>query len=157
MGIWSGIKHALNSTLGTDKFKPLNEIIDEQRDLVASDSLFRYIFTGSNTYKPDNESIDIVQFKSNRNGSIRIRFSGMNTTAPTLTIRIINADNSSVVAGVSLNDRMSEYEDFYVDAIIQKGKNYKIQAYASNRPNATIKNLRICANELDISGIELIN
>lgn len=157
MSIWTGIKHALNSTLGTDKFKPLNEIIDEQRDLVASDSLFRYIFTGSNSYTPYNEAIDIVQFKSNRNGSIRIRFSGINTTEPTLTIRIVKADNSSAVASVSLNDRMSEYEDFYTDVLIKKGEVYKIQAYASRRPNATITNLRICANELDISGIEFIN
>lgn len=28
MSVWSGIKHAINSTLGTKNFKPLNELFD---------------------------------------------------------------------------------------------------------------------------------
>ena len=34
--MWAGIKHALNSTLGTSAFKPLNVQIDEQTDLIES-------------------------------------------------------------------------------------------------------------------------
>ena len=43
MGIWAGIKHALNSTLGTADFKPLDklnyEAIKAQRSLYASDEV----------------------------------------------------------------------------------------------------------------------
>jgi len=35
MGIWTEIKHALNSTLGTEKFKPLDKIIEGQKLFVT--------------------------------------------------------------------------------------------------------------------------
>lgn len=40
MSIWTEIKHALNSTLGTDEFKPLNEIVAGNWNLAVSDSLY---------------------------------------------------------------------------------------------------------------------
>ena len=39
MGIWIGIKRALNSTLGTTKFKPLDKILKDSMYLVASDTV----------------------------------------------------------------------------------------------------------------------
>lgn len=54
MGIWTGIKHALNSTLGTNSFQPLDQIIKGQRTLSASDNIIAPIVTssvgGSSTY-----------------------------------------------------------------------------------------------------------
>ena len=38
MGLWSAIKHAMNSTLGTSEFEPLDKIIKGQRIYVATDS-----------------------------------------------------------------------------------------------------------------------
>lgn len=40
MGFWSGIKHALNSTLGTDDFQPLDKIILGMRCLQASGEVY---------------------------------------------------------------------------------------------------------------------
>ena len=36
MGMWVGIKHALNDTLGTSNFKPLNKILNDSRDNINS-------------------------------------------------------------------------------------------------------------------------
>ena len=41
MGFWTGIKHALNSTLGTSYFRPLNDIVD--RELLSSGNYYRTI------------------------------------------------------------------------------------------------------------------
>ena len=38
MGIWAGIKHALNSTLGTDDFKPLDKQITDRIGLIPDDT-----------------------------------------------------------------------------------------------------------------------
>ena len=44
MGLWAGIKHALNSTLGTDNFKPLNELVRDEilrgNGLIASENIY---------------------------------------------------------------------------------------------------------------------
>ena len=37
MSIWTEIKHALNSTLGTSDFKTINEIVMQTKDLAESD------------------------------------------------------------------------------------------------------------------------
>lgn len=43
MGIWAGIKHALNSTLGTDDFIPLDKMISNQMRMVESDEVYSYL------------------------------------------------------------------------------------------------------------------
>lgn len=45
MGFWSGIKHALNSTLGTEDFKPLDRLMYEGKALQPSDELY-YLLKG---------------------------------------------------------------------------------------------------------------
>ena len=40
MGIWAEIKHAINSTLGTEDFKSLDKIIRSMRSLQASDDVY---------------------------------------------------------------------------------------------------------------------
>lgn len=49
MSIWAGIKYALNSTLGTPKFKPLNELIESHIGLIESSDKVYYnkAITGS--------------------------------------------------------------------------------------------------------------
>ena len=41
MGLWAGIKHALNSTVGTRYFKPLNEMVT--RHLEADEQVYKNI------------------------------------------------------------------------------------------------------------------
>ena len=41
MGLWTGIKYAINSTLGTKEFEPLDKLITNQYRLVASDNVYK--------------------------------------------------------------------------------------------------------------------
>lgn len=40
MGIWAGIKYALNSTLGTSNFKPLDQLIDDKINSVSEKAFY---------------------------------------------------------------------------------------------------------------------
>lgn len=47
MGIWAGIKHAVNSTLGTSNFKPLDQLMDDKiSSALAGYSPIRHIQKG---------------------------------------------------------------------------------------------------------------
>ena len=75
MGFWAAFKYAVNSTIGTSKFRPINQIIDESCVVAASDKL---ILTKSNLaadaeYGQNNYTLCNV--RSNMNGTIRIRLS----------------------------------------------------------------------------------
>lgn len=43
MSIWAGIKHALNSTLGTEDFKPLDKLLTEPNGVVAGTQVAKNI------------------------------------------------------------------------------------------------------------------
>lgn len=73
MGIWAGIKHALNSTLGTDDFKPLDEIIRGQRTLAASDATIAVI-SGSQDYV--RSGAVLPSFVAKTKGVVRVTVSG---------------------------------------------------------------------------------
>lgn len=76
---WAEIKYAINSTLGTNKFKPLNElIISEGKQLVASDTDFLRIDktadvggVGVTNANPSPE-VTIVTIKPVVGGSVRM-------------------------------------------------------------------------------------
>lgn len=72
MSIWAGIKHALNSTLGTSEFKPLDKLIRfEGKKLAVSDSTFLSLpnasFTESTAF-----TRDICTLTPSVGGSVRL-------------------------------------------------------------------------------------
>ena len=73
MGIWKEIRYALNSTLGTKYFMPLNEMVN--RELVASNN--RYFSTNenyTNSYKVPVETK--IEEEYNYEKSILVRCNG---------------------------------------------------------------------------------
>ena len=59
MGIWAGIQHALNSTLGTKDFKSLDQMILGMRSLQASDNVYMTL-SGFPSASPDGGQTVIV-------------------------------------------------------------------------------------------------
>ena len=55
MGLWAGIKYALNSTLGTNDFEPLNELFFKNKALNASENLY---------YTIQSESVEVEEGKT---------------------------------------------------------------------------------------------
>lgn len=47
MGLWVGIKHAINNTLGTKNFTPLNEIMENQFRIEADENKYARVFDKS--------------------------------------------------------------------------------------------------------------
>lgn len=83
MGIWAGIKHALNSTLGTSDFKPLDELIADKiakivsgKSLAASDTTYKTLSSSAVSVEVETLSENYVKlgnsFTVNAPGSIRI-------------------------------------------------------------------------------------
>lgn len=151
--MWAGIKHALNSTLGTSNFKPLDQLIAEERDLVASDNLYKYFHVGSkDTVTVANNDIEVFNFVSKRNGSIRIKSQAITTTSGNNVQFRIYEDNVLLYE----ESFFTTLKDISTDIQINKEKNYKIALYSKSQQKARLTNTRICANELDISGIEIM-
>lgn len=59
MGFWAGIKYAINSTLGTSDFKPLDKMILGMRSLQASDNVYMTL-SGFPSAAPNNGQTEIV-------------------------------------------------------------------------------------------------
>ena len=60
MGIWKEIKYALNSTLGTKDFKPLDELIIQQTKMVVSDEVY--------------ETFENFRFEVEKEGSLTLTY-----------------------------------------------------------------------------------
>ena len=53
MGLWAGIKYALNSTLGTDDFKPLDKQITDRIGLIPDENIYTSKYLAPNTNGSD--------------------------------------------------------------------------------------------------------
>lgn len=75
MGIWAEIKHALNSTLGTSEFEPLDKLIRYSgKQFAMGSNVFATPFDGSvrsdiPTNKITGTSVDIVSIRPKISGS----------------------------------------------------------------------------------------
>ena len=156
--MWAGIKKALNSTLGTSEFKPLDQLIAEERNLVASDNLYRYLYAGEITKYADTTELTAFSFQSNRKGSIRLKFNAKcQSSAGQKSIRIYR-NNYKVSNDITIPTAFTE-TDTSIDISVGKGDVITIKAYysvANASLPITIRNARICANELNISGITIL-
>lgn len=56
MGMWSGIKYALNSTLGTNKFAPLDKLLTRRTVLAGNDILWETTMGSKSVSVPQNYS-----------------------------------------------------------------------------------------------------
>lgn len=162
MGIWSGIKHALNSTLGTSSFKPLNTMIDEakssilskvegQRTLVASDSVLKVLWSGATHLgvvdrKPGS-------FVPDKNGSIRVSvklYTANRTTGRYLTLSILQG--TTVIGSVIIDtvgvDNTTTYHTGSVDVPIVAGTSYEVNLRA-NVANVYLSTVELCAAIVD--------
>lgn len=152
--MWAGIKKALNSTLGTSEFKPLDQLIAEGRDLVASDNLFRYLYAGEyNTGSVEEKTI--FKFKTNRDGSFRLKFNSKSAYNGYDRNLEVYRDGERVYQF----QPPQNYEDVETTVDIQcyKGAEFEIKVGTNgSTASFSVKDMRICASELDITGITVL-
>lgn len=150
--MWDKIKHALNSTLGTPDFKPLNEIIMQEKDLAASDYVYKVVRSSGSASMYDDFSLT-----ANRNGSIRILVY-VGKALDNLGTRIsVQAFKNSVNIGSNSKyyGKEDPAETLTLDVNITKGDVITIKisdGYANRRP---VVGVAIGAVELDVTGISI--
>lgn len=154
MGIWGEIKYAINSTLGTRDFKPLNEIIMQTKDLAASNTLYKIVFPTSHSQDLSRNKDNVLfKFKANRNGSIRLFMSFYRGLTPRgITIR---AFINTTMTNSQHYDIPADLEtECIFDVNISKGNIYTITGNPDDI--LTFRGAYIGAIELDITGIDII-
>ena len=115
MGIWKEIKHALNSTLGTDKFEPLDKMITTGRTLVPSDDLLKQVFTGNEPIYWTGDvylgfySKDII---INLTGQLKINLTFENIVPDAVICEVTSPSGNKQAFRVSSNDMTLTFSVF---------------------------------------------
>lgn len=152
---WAKIKKAINSTLGTSEFKPLDEIIKGQKSLLVSDNLY-YSFptlTFENVTSGENNRVvkDVMKFKCP--GSCRIEIGSFSldatSTSQVNAIVYINGINRCSLWGSTLSTELT----FNEGDILSIGLS---QIINGEKYTATVNNMKIYADIVDNSAIELL-
>ena len=151
MGIWTGIKHAINSTLGTADFKPLDKIIEGQRTLAASDSIIKVISSTSKNI--DTASRSFGTFMPKVDGSVRVILNYNSEKETSETCELDIEEEGTLIASKK-NKTYNSGTDFifFVDVNVKKNNVYTIKIFASR--SMTAKAIEIGASIVDTNLIE---
>ena len=155
MGFWTGIKHALNSTLGTSEFKPLDKIIEGQRSLAASDSVIRVLFSGSTnvTYT----GVLFGSFVPQKSGSIRVLAKGTTSGSySSATFDLTIKEAGTTIATASVNTPTAATYSVSADIPITAGVSYEVYCHRSTTGNFTVNTVELCAAIVDTSLVEVL-
>jgi hypothetical protein len=108
-------KYALNSTIGTSDFKPLDQIIEGQKSLVVSDNIYATLWD-KNTYLDDG---DLVKFKMNVNGSAKLKYYNVAISGDELYLQVFR--NSTIVSNLRVPALTTERQHESDTFIFEKG------------------------------------
>lgn len=162
MGFWSEIKYALNSTLGTKDFKPLNEIIRDEilngNGLVSSDNLYypsiidEYI--DFPTYTSYNKTLD-VKLKFNVLGTVKLQGTCQTggITNPTLTI----LKNNNIFQSRSMENGKATTFDITLEFSKDDVFTFAVSGKGFNEYSYMTITASIYADVIDLSGITITN
>ena len=135
-------KFAINSTLGTPDFKPLDQIIIGQKVFVASNEPISRAYT-----KNDNKYYYFIPYL---NGVVRVKFKGINEGKYGGEISIQVWDDNGIVAEseyivVGSNSTIIDYLEFPVIS----GTKYKISYDGEGISTPDLGDCYFCANIID--------
>jgi hypothetical protein len=115
MGLWASLKYAVNSTIGTSKFKPINQIIDESCVVVASDELILKTSDFRANAEEGQNNITLFSVVANMNGTIRVRLvSGIIWGGGSRVQIKVNGTVVGSFSALSENEDGTRYIDFNV-------------------------------------------
>lgn len=164
MGFWSGIKHALNSTLGTSEFKPLDKLVQDyiksQRTYAPSDSSLAILTINEIAAETDEKIISGASFTSFVNGSLRVKaiFELRSTSMSSSTrcnFKIYK--NGQLYKGATVShiksDNSSEYatKELLIDLPIEIDSKYEFSIHKTNGSSAGLNELSLCGQVVDLS------
>ena len=115
---WAEIKHAINSTVGTDDFKPLDKIFEGNWRLASSDVVYKSEPV-SYTYGYGKYAINNI-FKAKASGRVKFRISGVETEKTTFTFNVYRNGSETPVASAA-NTTSTLSKTFIIDCNVNKG------------------------------------
>lgn len=117
MGFWTGIKRAVNSTLGTEEFEPLDKIILGTKGLKASENFYSKILSKELHGTADNPVVieNLLEMKWQGSFRLKIYAKGYSNTG---YVRIKR--NGNTVYTFSL-DAVTDFKEYYTDISFSNG------------------------------------
>ena len=160
MGIWAEIKYALNSTLGTDKFKPLNEIIRDEilngSGLVSSDNLYYPSIIEENidffSHTSYNKTLD-VKLKFNVLGTVKLQGTCSNHSITNLNLTILK--NNNIFQSFSVNSGQTSTRDVILEFSKDDVFTFAISGNGYSEYSSATITASIYADVIDYSGITI--
>ena len=186
MSVWAGIKHALNSTLGTSNFKSLDKIIDESKDdiiselgvgqtrliqdigdiveeqtrIVASDDAYATIDGGSVETKPVNTEVSYTlpkKLKMRRPGSLRISGTLSRTNSSKMRGGVAVLVNGVEADNYYRSDEVGTNSDkFSMDVSFSAGDIISFKVYGTNTASTT-DTRKVSVSQLTLTGTVINN
>lgn len=158
--MWAGIKHALNSTLGTSAFKPLNTLIIDaikgQRTLAPSDNILRIISNGVYVF---NDEVDVpTTFSPKTSGAIRLIVSGRNDGEVVMSVTVLTSTGTVIATTNVVTTSATVGQNTFrvpLDFNISPNESYKIRLNSTNYYTANYVDLSIGAIVTDTNLIQL--
>lgn len=139
MSIWKEIKSAINSTLGTENFKPLNEYIEDMIIISpTSDVIISGRYTGNGMITPFTKTMNLSgQLKISGSASLQsgasasIRVSINDEPVAQLTFRnpnisgeeIITVNKGDILSITVIGDSYANYVNYTLHGGISYGRN----------------------------------
>lgn len=158
MSIWAGIKYALNSTVGTKNFKPLDKLLKDVDGLVASDNLYQIVSQNENLRITDGVFEMPKKIKVNANGSIKVKleFDGLSSIYSDLTMRVDLYVNGEDKGSHDVEiEKGSTANDSWVISI-NKGDEISFKfVFPPYNSSCYFQNAFVCADPKNISGITI--
>lgn len=165
MGFWSGIKYALNSTLGTNGFQSLDKMILGAKGLVESDNL--YLNTEINeSFKITLNSYQNTTLKTantiraNWAGSIKIEFKANTNQISNGRTTVIATKNGTQIYSASATFDTTTHS---LIIPVTQGDEIKLGFYLSLGNVASAQNfyvsiydVKIFADLIDVSGVSIL-
>ena len=141
-------KYAVNSTLGTDKFQPLDQMIVGQKMFVASDTP---IFAGKDVFTNVNDYTTFLSFTPELDGTLKISLflDSSGDSSPKGYFRIL--ENGITV--FIITDKDSNNVETMIN--ISAKKTYKFECKASASCAVIINEFKICGSIVDSNWFEV--
>lgn len=152
--MWSYIKKAINSTLGTNDFEPLNELFFKNKALNASENLY-YTIQSESVKVEEGKTYKIPKsIKMYNSGSITIKSNLESPYNGRYTYLNIYINNASYKTLSSETTEVSTVVSFNAGDVITFGIFVELTS-ASSTKYGKFSNLRICADMVDTSVMKI--
>ena len=149
MGIWAEIKRALNSTVGTEKFKSLDKMIMGVKGLVSSNNLYAHILNNSITVASgETKTIDLI--KMMWSGSVKVAITTYKSADKVASVGVskngVQIATSNISEGTDINEYIVTFDVGDVISLYTRGTSTSF----------TVKGIDLYADIIDVSAFEIL-